>query len=205
MLFCRYNGMKINIPTSLQDITLNQFVEFQNSEQTNQDLVSIFCEIENTNLLQLKDFQEITEIVTNALNSNPNFYRRFVYKGVHYGFIPKLDNLSTAEYIDLEMYMAKPETFYKAMSILYRPVVKYKRNWFKKTEPFYDIAPYTGTNEIFKDAPSEYYLGACAFFFDLLNDCEKYIVDYSMSISKKSKQERAYLTQNGDGMLASEL
>jgi hypothetical protein len=197
--------MKINIPTTLQDITLNQFVEFQNSEQTNQDLVSIFCEIENTNLLQLKDFQEITEIVTTALNSNPNFYRRFIYKGVHYGFIPKLDNLSTAEYIDLEMYMAKPETFYKAMSILYRPVVKYKRNWFKKTDPFYDIAPYTGTNEIFKDAPSEYYLGACAFFFDLLNDCEKYMVDYSMSILKKSKQGRAYLTQNGDGMLASEL
>ena len=197
--------MKINIPTSLQDITLNQFVEFQNSEQTNQDLVSIFCEIENTNLLQLKDFQEITEIVTTALNSNPNFYRRFIYKGVHYGFIPKLDNLSTAEYIDLEMYMAKPETFYKAMSILYRPVVKYKRNWFKKTDPFYDIAPYTGTNEIFKDAPSEYYLGACAFFFDLLNDCEKYMLDYSMSILKKSKQGRAYLTQNGDGMLASEL
>lgn len=197
--------MKINIPTSLQDITLNQFVEFQNSEQTNQDLVSIFCEIENTNLLQLKDFQGITEIVTTALNSNPNFYRRFIYKGVHYGFIPKLDNLSTAEYIDLEMYMAKPETFYKAMSILYRPVVKYKRNWFKRTDPFYDIAPYTGTNEIFKDAPSEYYLGACAFFFDLLNDCEKYMLDYSMSILKKSKQGRAYLTQNGDGMLASEL
>jgi hypothetical protein len=197
--------MKINIPTSLQDITLNQFVEFQNSEQTNQDLVSIFCEIENTNLLQLKDFQEITELVTAALNSNPNFYRRFIYKGVHYGFIPKLDNLSTAEYIDLEMYMAKPETFYKAMSILYRPVVKYKRNWFKRTDPFYDIAPYTGTNEIFKDAPSEYYLGACAFFFDLLNDCEKYMLDYSMSILKKSKQGRAYLMQNGDGMLASEL
>lgn len=197
--------MKLNIPTSLQDITLNQFVEFQNSEQTNQDLVSIFCEIENTNLLQLKDFQEITEMVTNALNSNPNFYRRFIYKGVHYGFIPKLDNLSTAEYIDLEMYMAKPETFYKAMSILYRPVVKYKRNWFKRTDPFYDIAPYTGTNEIFKDAPSEYYLGACAFFFDLLNDCEKYMLDYSMSILKKSKQGRAYLMQNGDGMLASEL
>ena len=197
--------MKINIPTSLQDITLNQFVEFQNSEQTNQDLVSIFCEIENTNLLQLKDFQEITEMVTNALNSNPNFYRRFIYKGVHYGFIPKLDNLSTAEYIDLEMYMAKPETFYKAMSILYRPVVKYKRNWFKKTEPFYDIAPYTGTNEIFKDAPSEYYLGACAFFFDLLNELGSYTVDYSMSIMKKSKQGRAYLTKNGDGMLASEL
>ena len=195
--------MKINIPTSLQDITLNQFVEFQNSEQTNQDLVSIFCEIENTNLLQLKDFQEITEMVATALNSNPNFYRRFIYKGTHYGFIPKLDNLSTAEYIDLEMYMAKPETFYKAMSILYRPVVKYKRNWFKKTEPFYDIAPYTGTNEIFKDAPSEFYLGACAFFFDLLNDLESYTLDYSMSILKKSKQGRAYLTQNGEGMLAS--
>ena len=194
--------MKINIPTSLQDITLSQFVEFQNSEQTNQDIVSIFCEIENTNVLQLKDFQEITDIVTNALNSNPNFYRRFIYKGVHFGFIPKLDNLTTAEYIDLEMYMAKPETFYKAMSILYRPVIKYKRNWFKKTEPFYDIAPYTGTNETFIDAPCEYYLGACAFFFDLLNDLEKYTVAYSMSILKKSKQGRAYLTQNGAGTLA---
>jgi hypothetical protein len=197
--------MKINIPTTLQDITLNQFVEFQNSEQTNQDLVSIFCEIENTNLLQLKDFQEITEIVNKTLTIDPNFHRRFVYKGVHYGFIPKLDNLSTAEYIDLEMYMAKPETFYKAMSILYRPIVKFKRNWFKRTEPFYDIAPYTGTHELFKDAPSEYYFGACAFFFALLKDLGNYTVDYSMSILKKSKQGRAYLTQSGVGTLAFEL
>jgi hypothetical protein len=195
--------MKVSIPTSLKDITLQQFVEFQNSEQTNQDMISIFCEIENTNLLKLNDFQEITDIIASALNQQPNFYRRFIYKGVHYGFIPKLDSITTAEYIDLEMYMAKPETFYKAMSILYRPVTKFKRNWFKKTEPFYDIAPYTGTSEIFKDAPSEYYLGACAFFFDLLKDLGDYTVDYSIHILKKSKQGRAYLTQNGDGMLAS--
>lgn len=156
--------MKITIPTTLKDITLGQFVEFEKSDKTNQDLVSIFCEIENTNVLQLKDFQEITDMVINVLNQNPNFYRRFNFNGVQYGFIPKLDSLSTEEFIDLEMYMAKPETFHKAMSILYRPVTKFKRNWFKKTEPFYDIQPYLGTHELFKDAPAEYYLGACAFF-----------------------------------------
>ena len=194
--------MKITIPTTLKDISLSQFVEFEQSEKTNQDLISIFCEIENTNVLQLKDFQEITEILIDLLNSNPNFHRRFNYKGIDYGFIPKLDNLSTAEFIDLEMYMSKPETFYKAMSILYRPVIKYKRNWFKQSQPFYDITPYNGTSDVFKDAPAEYYLGACVFFYDLMNDLEKYILAYSTNILKQHKQMKARLIVSGDGMLA---
>ena len=194
--------MKITIPTTLKDITLSQFVEFEQSDKTNQDLVSIFCEIENTNVLQLKDFQEITDILIDVLNQNPNFHRRFKFNGIDYGFIPKLDSLSTTEFIDLEMYMAKPETFYRAMSILYRPVIKYKRNWFQKEQPFYDIAPYNGTSDIFKDAPAEYYLGACVFFYALTKDLDDYILDYSTAILKQHKQAKAHSTQSGVGMLA---
>jgi len=196
--------MTIHIPTSLKEISLRQFVEFESSDKTNQDIVSILCDIESVSLLQLKDFQDITELCIDVLNSTPEFHRRFNYKGIDYGFIPKLDNLSTAEFIDLEMYMAKPETFHKAMSILYRPVSKYKRNWFKKEQPFYDIANYSGATDIFIDAPCEYYLGACVFFFDLMSDLEKYMTDYSTRILMKHKVAKADLMPNGDGMLASE-
>lgn len=194
--------MKITIPTTLKDITLSQFVEFEQSDKTNQDLVSIFCEIENTNVLQLKDFQEITDILIDVLNQNPNFHRRFKFNGIDYGFIPKLDSLSTTEFIDLEMYMAKPETFCRAMSILYRPVIKYKRNWFQKEQPFYDILPYNGTSDVFKDAPAEYYLGACVFFYALMKDLDDYILDYSTAILKQHRQEKAHSTLSGVGTLA---
>jgi hypothetical protein len=194
--------MKITIPTSLKEITLAQFVEFQNSEQTNNDLIQILCDIENTSFLKLKDFEDIVSLCSDVMNSDPQFYRTFKYNGITYGFIPKLDNLSTAEFIDLEMYMAKTDTFHKAMSILYRPVVKYKRNWFKKEQPFYDIAPYTGATDVFKHAPAEYYLGACAFFFALLNDLENYMADYSIRMLKKIPQEKQLLIKSGDGMLA---
>ncbi len=177
--------MKVTIPTSLLDITISQFVEFQKSEQTNNDLLQIFCDIENTSVLKLKDFEEIATICTEVLNQQPQFHRHFTYNGVKYGFIPKLDNLSTSEHIDLEMYMSKPDTFHKAMSILYRPIIKYKRNWFKKNTFLYDIAPYNGANDTFKDAPLEYYLGSCVFFYNLLKELSDYMVDYSMKIMKK--------------------
>ncbi|MEO5966826.1 MAG: hypothetical protein ABIP69_01080 [Ferruginibacter sp.] len=193
--------MEINVPTSLKDISIRQFVEFEKSDKTNQDLVSIFCDIENTNLLQLKDFQEITEMVTEVLNTPPIFYKQFKYKGINYGFIPKLDNLSTAEFIDLEMYMGKQETFHKSMSILYRPIIKERSNWFKKSQPFYDIQKYEGANDLFIDAPVEYYLGACVFFFDLMNDLEKTMLAYSQIILNKAKEEKTNLTISGDGML----
>lgn len=197
--------MTINIPTSLKDITLRQFVELEASDKTNEDIVQILCDIESTRLLSLKDFQDITDMCIEVLNQTPEFYRRFSYKGIDYGFIPKLDNLTTAEFIDLEMYMAKPETFHKAMSILYRPVTIYKRNWFKKEQPFYDIENYKGSTEIFIDAPAVYYLGACGFFFDLMNDLGNYMTAYSTAILTRSKVKKADLMPSGDGMLASEL
>lgn len=199
--------MTINIPTSLQEITLRQYAEFENSDKTNQDIVSIFCGLETTSILNDVDVRDISMMCQKVLQMNPKFIRKFKYNGVNYGFIPKLDeiNLSTSEFIDLEMYMAKPETFHKAMSILYRPITKTKKNWFKMEESFYDIENYKGASDVFIDAPVEYYFGACAFFFDLLNDLNHFMLDYSKKIlKKKGLAVSNNLTENGDGMLVSE-
>ena len=194
--------MKISIPTSLKEIPLSKFVEYQKSTKTDNEAVSILCDIENITLLKLKDIQDISAILNDVLNSDCEFVRRFTYKGVDYGFIPNLENLSAAEHIILEQTMASPDTWHLAMSVLYRPITKIKRNWFNKSEPFYDIQKFKEPNNAFIDAPSVYYLGACVFFFNLMKELESYMITYSMNILKRSKITKADLIKSGDGMLA---
>jgi hypothetical protein len=194
--------MKISIPTSLKEIPLSKFVEYQKSTKTDNEAVSILCDIENITLLKLKDIQDISAILNDVLNSDCEFVRRFTYKGVDYGFIPNLENLSAAEHIILEQTMASPDTWHLAMSVLYRPITKIKRNWFNKSEPFYDIQKFKEPNNAFIDAPSVYYLGACVFFFNLMKELESYMITYSMNILKSSKIMKADLIKSGDGMLA---
>jgi len=194
--------MKISIPTSLKEIPLSKFVEYQKSTKTDNEAVSILCDIENITLLKLKDIQDISAILNDVLNSDCEFVRRFTYKGVDYGFIPNLENLSAAEHIILEQTMASPDTWHLAMSVLYRPITKIKRNWFNKSEPFYDIQKFKEPNNAFIDAPSVYYLGACVFFFNLMKELTSYMITYSMNILKSSKIMKADLIKSGDGMLA---
>ena len=194
--------MKLTIPTSLKEIPLSKLVEWEKSTKTDNEAVSILCDIDNVTLLKLKDIQEISAILKDVLNSECEFVRRFTYKGITYGFIPNLENLSAAEHIILEQAMASPDTWHLAMSVLYRPITKIKRNWFKKSEPFYDIQKFKEPTNIFIDAPCVYYLGACVFFFNLMKELESYMITYSTNILNSNKHLKADLIKNGGGMLA---
>ena len=74
--------MKITIPTSLQEITINQWLKFQKTVKPEMDtdiisihLVSIFCNLslEDTLKISAKDFKDIVKTVTETVNSKPNF------------------------------------------------------------------------------------------------------------------------------------
>ena len=192
--------MKISIPTTLSEIPLSKIQEWEQSEKTNMDVISIFCEIENVNLLKLKDIQDISKLIHDVLKQDCDFVRRFRYKGVDYGFIPNLENISAAEFIILEQTMSNPETYHLAMSVLYRPITKIKRNWFGKAEPFYDIQKFKEPNLAFTDAPSNYYLGACVFFYNLAKELENYMITFSTNILNSKKIQKTDLIKNGVGM-----
>lgn len=197
--------MEINIPTSLKDITMRQFIAFEKSDKTDDDYIIHLCDFKRPKLLPRKEYAEIVELLKNILAGEVHFYKIFKHKGIEYGFIPNLDKCPANEYIHIEEYLKKPDTWAKALAVMYRPVIKRKRNWFRKnTHDLYDILHYSEgmpTEEWFLDVSCEYYLGATVFFYNLGNDLLTYMQDYSKVMAAKVVKKKNTLTKSGDGML----
>lgn len=205
MLFLRYISMELIIPTTLNEIPLSSFVKWEQSEKSEIDLIQIFCNIPDAKKIPISEYKEIVLLLSDVLNSNPALVKTFKYKDIDFGFIPKLDSITGGEFIDLENYMKEPETWHKAMSILYRPITTRKKNWFDKSDhDFYDIESYQEAHDFFIDAPAEYYLGATVFFYNLGNDLLNAMTDYSQKILKKHQPLKATSIKNGVGSLALE-
>lgn len=200
--------MTINIPTSLKDITMRQFIAYELSDKTDDDCIIHLCSFENPKLLSKKDYTEIVNIIRELLNSDVQFEKIFKFEGIEFGFIPNLDKITANEFIHIEEYIKKPETWNKALAVLYRPVTKRKRNWFKRgSDDLYDILPYQEQNafeSLMLDVSCVYYLGAMVFFYNLGNDLLKYMQDYSNQLESKIKKKSTSM-KSGDGMFQSGL
>ena len=61
----------------------------------------------------------------------------FTHRGIEYGLIPVLDDMTLGEYVDLDENFTDWDTMHKAMAVLYRPVT------FKKGDR-YQIEEYNG-------------------------------------------------------------
>jgi len=200
--------MEINIPTSLKDVTMRQFIAFEKSDKTDDDYIMHLCKFANPKLIPKKEYSEIVALLKELFVSDVVFEKTFKHDGIAFGFIPNIDTISTNEFMHLEEYIKKADTWNKATAVLYRPIIKRKRNWFKKgAHDLYDILPYKEENsfeELMLDVSCVYYLGAMVFFYNLGNDLLKYMQDYSALLENKIK-EKANSTKSGDGMFQSEL
>lgn len=197
--------MQINIPTSLKDIKMHQFIAFEKSDKTDDDYIIHLCEFANPKLLPKKEHAEIVTLLKEVIQSDVEFHKIFKHDGISFGFIPNLDKLTANEFMHIEEYIKNPDTWHKALAVLYRPVTKRKRNWFKRgAHDLYDILPYKEENAfegLMLDVSCTYYLGAMVFFYNLGNDLLKYMQDYSKQLESKIKKKPT-LTKSGDGMLA---
>ena len=166
--------VKVTLPENNSDITLLQFQKYEKltkkkgltSNEFSKRAVSIFSNLKYNDLqgVKLSDFTDIVEQITNALNTEVDFTDRFFLDGVEYGFIPNLNDITTAEYVDLVEYDTKPETLNKVMSILFRRI--------ESEDVFgnYSIINYTGTKEtsqIMLQMPMNIVNGALVFFSSL--------------------------------------
>jgi hypothetical protein len=88
--------------------------------------VSIFLGLTNkeTARLPLKVLNKAIEHIKNILSESPELQPTFEYKGIKYGFVPNLDDLTTGEFIDIEAYQKEPKDTFKVLSVLYRPITK---------------------------------------------------------------------------------
>ena len=197
--------MQINIPTSLKDITMRQFIAFEKSDKTDDDYIIHLCDFANPKLLPSKEYTEIVALLKEVVASDVLFYKIFKHEGIQFGFIPNLEKITANEMIHIEEFIKTPDTWNKALAVLYRPVTKRKRNWFKRgADDLYDILPYQEENAFEKlmlDVSCTYYLGAMVFFYNLGNDLLKSMVDYSKIVEEKVAKKKNDSIKSGDGML----
>ena len=93
-------------------------------------MIEIFCEVSHENVLKIKfaDADRVTAILGDMFTEKPKLVTQFNLKGVQYGFIPDLDEISFGEYIDLDTYLGDWENIHTAMNVLYRPIKTQKGN-----------------------------------------------------------------------------
>ena len=202
--------MKVNlrIPTSLNEITLGQYQEFVKLEQELKDstdvsiqlkMIEIFCSVPEAVVRSMKatDIAEICEIINTMFDTDSQLISKFTLKGVDYGFIPELDNMSFGEYMDLDTFIGDNDNLHRALNVLFRPIKlnKGSRYIIEDYEP--------NDSEVAKDFPLDVVLGAIVFFYTLGKDLSTVMLN---SLDKKNEKDLAqYLIsqQNTDGSIHS--
>ena len=194
-------AIKINIPTSLKDITLRQYKKYLKLEDSIQDerflnakMIEIFCglELEKVMLLQVKDSTEISNTISKIFEDKPNLVKRFELNGVEYGFQPQLDELTLGEYIDLDTFIGDWDNMEKAMNVLYRPIIV-------KLKDKYNIDKYVvGNEEFILDMPMDAVLSSIFFLWNLGLDLSKTMTNYLEEGETEALTQ--YLTSQKNGV-----
>lgn len=202
-------NVDIQIPTSLEEITLGQYQEYlkvtdQNTDEEfiAQKMISIFCNIKMSYVQMIKysDAIAIIDTITKMFENKPKLVQRFKIQDIEFGFIPNLEDISFGEYIDLETNIGDWQSMNKAMAVMYRPIVKSKKEQ-------YEIAKYTGTElleEVMKFAPLSVVFSSMLFFWNLSNDLLMATVDYlEEEVTGMNTHLKHNLEANGDGIIQS--
>ena len=174
-------AIKLNIPESLNEITLGQYqkwLKITEGQKLNsffqQKMIEIFCRsrLIDTLRMKAKDINEITLELNKIFEAKPTLKTLFKLNDKEFGFIPKLDDMSFGEYIDLDTYLADWENMHLAMGVLFRPVT-FKRNNEYIIEEYKTASQYD-----MKNMPLDVVMGALVFFWNLKSELLKHILNY---------------------------
>tara|TARA_R100001463_G_scaffold25203_1_gene59813 strand:- start:4715 stop:5374 length:660 start_codon:yes stop_codon:yes gene_type:complete len=173
--------LSITVPTGLSDVTLGQYQKFIKVQKTNEDptfiaqkMIEIFCNIDLKDTFNIKvaDVNEIVGILNKLFDDKPNLVTKFKLDGKEYGFIPKLEDVTLGEYVDIDNYLKDWDNMHLAMNVLYRPI---KMQYGDK----YDIVDYTGKeNADMKQMPLDVAFSSLIFFYHLGIDLSSNMMDY---------------------------
>jgi len=196
--------LTINIPESLNEVTLKQYQKWlkiaEGKEVDNflqQKMVEIFCNIELKQVLQIKaiDINNICENITKLFEQKPKFINKFNHNETEFGFIPKLDDMSFGEYIDLDTYLGDWQLMHKAISVLFRPIT------YKKKEQ-YLIEDYQSSDKYdLQNITLDIVFGSLVFFWNLRTELQNHILNYLANQKEvKVPQDFQDLIKNGVGI-----
>ena len=197
--------VNINVPDSLNEITLYQYQKFDKlindneaSHFVNQKTIEIFCNIELKDVARIRiaDIDDLLSHINILLQQKPKLTKTFKLGIYEFGFIPKLEDMTSGEFIDLENYLSSTESLHQAMAVLFRPIKS-------KVKDLYTIEEYESSYkyaEVLKYMPLDIALGSMLFFWTLQNDCVNALTDYIQNEVEQSEQAKQVLEKNGVGI-----
>ena len=197
--------LTLNIPESLSEVTLDQYQQWlkvaEDKELDNflqQKIIEIFCGVtlKQVMLIKAKDIESIVVQISELFNQKENkFIDRFRYQDQDFGFIPKLDDMTFGEYVDLDTYLADWQLMHKAMSVLYRPITFKKKNQYLIED--YETADKYNMKQMTLDVV----FGSMVFFWNLRNELQNHILSYLANQTEVPiSQELRDSLKNGAGI-----
>ena len=198
--------VKITVPDSLKDIPLHKYQRFHKVLEVNKDasfndlfiqekILQIFCDLPLSDALKYrkKDIDNITEIIAKTLEQKPDLIQSFKIGDTEFGFIPKLEDMTFGEYIDLDNSIGDVQNLHKAMAVLYRPIKQ-------KIKDKYLIEEYRGDNyhEAMKHTPMDAVVSSMLFFWNLGIELSKVMIAYLQDQEDLTQEQISVL--NGDGI-----
>ena len=189
--------IEVNIPQSLDDITLKQYKDYEKILKSNKDdvnserfihlkMLEIFCGLpyEYASKMRLNDFERIINQVTDILIKEPQLVQKFKMGDSTFGFIPDLEDMTYGEFIDLDTYIHDIDNIEKAMAVLYRPIIK-------EHKEKYLIDEYKGDlfHEAMLNMPLSAVVSSVVFFWNLGIDCTNVMMNYLETEEDKEVQQ----------------
>ena len=198
--------VKILVPESLSEITLEQYQKFLKISNDNEDslflqqkMVEIFCNIDLKNVLNIKytSINKITKHLNKLFEQKPKFISSFKRGELEFGFIPKLDDMTFGEYVDLDSTLTDWDTMDKAMGVLFRPITLKQNNKYliEKYETYdkYDM----------QKMPLDVVFGSLIFFWNLSSELVNHIPIYlKEELQNLTLQQKQILQEDGIGTQA---
>ena len=193
-------AFKIKVPSSLSEIPLWKFQKYMKLKDENDNdqfldykAIELFCGIPLSDVykLTLDSIESILEVLSGMLSEQSKHVERFNMNGVEYGFIPDLNEMTLAEYVDAEVNLSDIQNLHLAMNVFYRPIKNSKNQ-------FYNIEEYSIKSvDRMKDMPTDAALGAIFFLIslgkELLTDTTRYLHQV------EEHQQEMDSEENGDG------
>jgi len=194
---------KITVPSSMDEITLRRYQRFVketiDTENISEEFIAsricdIFLDIETTEVMRMTmgTMLRVSTKIAEVLNQKPELIPIFKMGDTEFGFIPKLEDMTFGEYVDLDSFVSDWSTMHKAMAVLFRPIeTRYKDK--------YKIQEYKGDlfHEAMKDMPLSVAMGSLLFFYRLENDLLRTLTGYS-----QETENQVDLVRSGVGILA---
>lgn len=200
--------MKVTVPSSLDEITLSQYLRYLQAIKDNEKqkdvnfleikMLEIFCNLTHIEVLDIEFsfVSSIAERIGQILKEEPQLVKKFKIGDITFGWLPKLDDMKYGEFLDINGNISEWETMVVAMGVLYRPITKEKNGK-------YLVEEYKGDtyHDALKEMPMSAIVGAMVFFWNLGLDCTTYITKHlETEMNTIPFQKQISLVETGVGM-----